>query len=65
MQKEMRGQIREMLSPRRLKREGILDYRRVKQLLAYRTDEGSGRYGLRLWMLMTFQLWKNLFNIGA
>jgi len=54
-----------MLSPRRLKREGILDYRRVKQLLAYRTDEGSGRYGLRLWMLMTFQLWNNLFNIGA
>lgn len=65
MQKEMRGQIRDILSPRQLKREGIFDHKRVKQLLAYRTDEGPGRYGLRLWMLMTFQLWKNQFNIGV
>ena len=63
MKKEMRGHIRDVLSPRRLKREGIFDHKRVKQLLAYKTDEGPGRYGLRLWMLMTFQIWKDQFKI--
>lgn len=63
MKKEMRGHIRDILSLRRLKHDGIFDHKRVKQLLAYKTEEGPGRYGLRLWMLMTFQIWKDQFKM--
>jgi asparagine synthase (glutamine-hydrolysing) len=63
MQKEMKSHVREILSPRQLKQEGIFDHHRVKQLLKYKTEEGPGRYGLRLWMLMTFQLWKSHFKV--
>ena len=61
MQKEMKRHAREVLNPRRLKKEGIFDHRRVAQLLRYDIEEGPGRHGLRLWMLMTFQLWKDRF----
>ena len=40
--------------------DGIFDERRVKQLLDYRTEEGPGRYGIRLWMLVTFHIWKEI-----
>jgi asparagine synthase (glutamine-hydrolysing) len=63
MQKELRSQVHDILSPRTLKREGIFDHRRVRQLLRYRTEEGPGRYGLRLWMLMTLQLWKSQVGV--
>jgi asparagine synthase (glutamine-hydrolysing) len=63
MKKELRSPMRDILSSRTLKREGIFDHRRVEQLMRYRTEEGPGRYGLRLWMLMTFQLWKDRFQV--
>lgn len=55
---EMRRMAKKVLSPRRLKRSEIFDHRRVKQLLRYDTEEGPRRYGMRLWMLMTFELWR-------
>jgi asparagine synthase (glutamine-hydrolysing) len=64
MQKEMKAYVRESLSPAKLKADGIFDHRRVAKLLRYETEEGPGRYGLRLWMLMTFQLWKERFGVG-
>lgn len=63
MQKDLKAILREILSPSKLKAEGIFDHRRVAQLMKYETEEGPGRYGLRLWMLMTFQLWKNRFGV--
>jgi len=54
---------REILNLGQLKREGILDPQRVKQLLSYDTEEGPGRYGLRLWMLITFRIWKEQFGV--
>lgn len=63
MRKEMRSTVREVLSPSKLKAQGIFNHRRVSQLMKYETDEGPGRYGLRLWMLMTFQLWKERFGV--
>ena len=63
MRKEMRSTVREVLSPSKLKAQGIFNHRRVSQLMKYETEEGPGRYGLRLWMLMTFQLWKERFGV--
>ena len=60
MQGELRRYARSILSPRRLRADGIFDERRVKQLLDYRTEEGPGRYGIRLWMLVTFHIWKEI-----
>jgi len=55
---EMRRTARRTLSPRQLRRDRIFNVDRVKQLLKYDIDEGAGRYGMRLWMLMTFELWR-------
>jgi asparagine synthase (glutamine-hydrolysing) len=63
MQKEMKSIIRDVLSPSKLKTQGIFNHQRVQQLMKYETEEGPGRYGLRLWMLMTFQLWKERFRV--
>ena len=59
-QGELRRYARAVLSPKALREGGIFQPRRVKQLLDYSTEEGPGRYGLRLWMLLTFELWRRL-----
>lgn len=55
---EMKRYAKKMLSKKRLERSGIFDPKRVKQLLNYETKEGPGRYGIKLWMLLTFELWR-------
>ncbi len=62
MQREMKGVLRDVLAPHQLRRDGIFQPRRVQQLIRYSTEEGPGRHGLRLWMLMTFHLWKKQFK---
>ncbi|QGJ70206.1 Asparagine synthase [Planctomycetales bacterium 10988] len=57
-QKELKKVARSVLRKKTLKREGIFRPERVKQLLDYATEEGPGRYGLRLWMLLTFEIWR-------
>lgn len=57
-QREMRRVAKKTLSRRRLKSAELFDPARVRQLLAYDVEESSGRYGMRLWMLMTFELWR-------
>lgn len=57
MQREMHRLARKVLSPKRIKADGIFRPERVKQLLDYKTEEGPGRYGMRLWMLLTFHIW--------
>jgi asparagine synthase (glutamine-hydrolysing) len=61
---EMRRLANKTLAPRRLRNDGIFDADRVKQLLRYDIEEGSGRYGMRLWMLMTFEIWRRLVVEG-
>jgi len=63
-QKDLRRYARHILSPKEIKRAGIFDPARVKQLLRYETEEGPGRYGIRLWMLLTFELWRRLVIEG-
>ena len=43
---------------------GIFNPQRVKQLLDYNTEEGPGRYGLRLWMLLTLEIWRRIVIEG-
>jgi asparagine synthase (glutamine-hydrolysing) len=56
----MKRYARKLLSPRALKRDGLFRPERVKQWLDYDIAEGSGRYGLRLWMLVTFETWRRV-----
>ena len=55
---ELKRRARRTLAPGVLRQENIFDPERVRQWLRYDTDEGPGRYGMRLWMLMTFELWR-------
>ncbi|UCG39664.1 MAG: hypothetical protein JSV00_05450 [bacterium] len=59
-QKEMRRYARKILAPKRIREIGIFNEKRVKQLLDYNIEEGPGRYGLRLWMLITFEIWRRI-----
>jgi len=59
-QREMRRYAKSILSRRRLKRVGIFNPDRVQQMLKYETEQANGRYGLRLWMLLTFEVWRRI-----
>ena len=63
-QGEMRRYARKILSPRAIRAAGIFDPARVKQLLDYDTEEGPGRFGLRIWMLITFEIWRRIVVEG-
>ena len=57
---ELQKYARSILSPRQIKKAGIFNPERVEQLLNYNISEGPGRYGIRLWMLLTFEIWRRL-----
>jgi asparagine synthase (glutamine-hydrolysing) len=57
---EMKRYARHILHPRRVRQAGVFQPERVRQLLKYDIEGGAGRYGLRLWMLITFEIWRRL-----
>lgn len=61
---EMRRYARKILSKKAVTRAGIFDPERVKQLLAYDIEEAGGRYGIKLWMLITFEVWRRIVIEG-
>ncbi len=61
---EMKRYCRSLLLSRRFKKTGIFDSERVRQILDYNTGRGPGRYGLRIWMLLTFELWRRIVIEG-
>ena len=61
---ELKRYARKILNRRQLKRTGMFDPQRVKQLLDYNTQEGPGRYGIRLWMLITLEIWRRIVVEG-
>jgi len=63
-QGELKNYARKVLSPKAIKAAGIFDHRRVKKLLDYSIEEGNGRYGMRLWMLLTFEIWRRMVIEG-
>ena len=58
--KDMRRYAHKILSKREVKRAGIFNPDRVKELLNYDTERGQPRHGLKLWMLITFELWRRM-----
>ncbi|MBU2547083.1 MAG: asparagine synthase C-terminal domain-containing protein [Proteobacteria bacterium] len=61
---ELKKYARHILSPKKIRRVGIFEPERVRQLLDYDVEEGPGRYGLRLWMLVTFEVWRRIVIEG-
>ncbi|MCG8614081.1 MAG: asparagine synthase C-terminal domain-containing protein [Pseudomonadales bacterium] len=59
-QKELRRYARKILSKKALNQAGIFDPKRVQQILDYDLDDRKGRYGIRLWMLLTFEIWRRI-----
>lgn len=48
---------RKLLSSDGLASRGIFNPERIRQWQKYDLEKSHGRYGLRLWMLLTFELW--------
>ncbi len=63
-QGELKRYARKILRPGPIRRAGIFDPERVRQLLRYDLEGGAGRYGLRLWMLLTFEIWRRIVLEG-
>ncbi|CAK8713414.1 Asparagine synthase (Glutamine-hydrolysing) [Candidatus Electrothrix aarhusensis] len=58
--KDLRKYAHKILSRREVKRAGIFNPDRVQALLNYDTEHGQPRHGLKLWMLITFELWRRM-----
>lgn len=56
----LRRYARKILSRRELERVGLFNPDRVRQWLRYDIGQANGRYGLRIWMLITFELWRRM-----
>lgn len=63
-QGEMKSYTKKILSKKRILDAGIFNYSRIKQILDYNKEEGKGRYGLQLWMLITFEIWRKIIVEG-
>ena len=61
---ELKKYARKILNKKELKKNGIFNYEYVDQLLNYSKENGSGRHGLKLWMLITFEIWRRIFIEG-
>jgi asparagine synthase (glutamine-hydrolysing) len=59
-QGDLRRYARKILHPRRVREVGWFNADRVAQLLRYDREEGSGRFGMRLWMLITLEIWRRI-----
>ena len=57
-QGELRRMAKQVLSMARIREGGIFEPSAIKELLAYDHDSGLDRHGLLLWMLLTFELWR-------
>lgn len=63
-QKEMRRYVRHIFSEKEVKRAGIFNPIRIKELLHYNVQQNNKRCGLKLWMLMSFEIWRRLVLEG-
>lgn len=60
---QLRSVAKSILNRRDIERSGIFNADRVEQLMRYEIEEGPGRYGLRLWMLLTFEMWRKMARV--
>ncbi|WP_163830666.1 asparagine synthetase B family protein [Spartinivicinus ruber] len=59
-QGEMKRYIKHIFSKKEVTQAGIFNYERLKQLINYDTGEHNGRFGIKLWMLLSFEIWRRL-----
>ncbi|QTA78380.1 Asparagine synthetase [Desulfonema limicola] len=65
LRKEMHSYAKKVLSQKKLKNTGFFNVDYVKKLMNYDKNEVSGsRFGLKLWMLITFVLWYEQMVLG-
>ncbi|MEL6547437.1 MAG: asparagine synthase-related protein, partial [Myxococcota bacterium] len=57
--REARRYIRALLSRKSVRAAGWFNVEAVEKLLRYELS-GQGRFGIRLWMLLTLELWRRL-----
>ncbi len=57
---DLKRLAQDLLSPRAVRRAGVFRPERVREILR----QESGRDGLRVWMLVTFELWRRLVVEG-
>jgi len=55
---EMKDYIHELLDPLKIKSAGIFNENCIRQLLNYDYSERHSRFGMALWMIMTFEIWR-------
>lgn len=58
--KELKSYAKKILSRREIERAGIFRYDRIRDYLRYDIEHGPRRYGIRLWMLITFEIWRRI-----
>jgi len=64
-QKELKSYAKKVLSPKRIKEVGIFSPAYIKDLLADNLEfEHRNNIGLKIWMLITFDIWHRIFIEG-
>ena len=61
---ELKRYARSILNKKNVRAAGWFNEHRVNQILKYDTEEGPGRYGIRLWMLITLELYRRIVIEG-
>ena len=60
----LRRYAHSILDQRSLRQCGIFNADRVQKWLSYDIDQPNGRYGLRIWMILTFEIWRRIVIDG-
>ena len=55
---ELKSYMRHIFSRNAINRAGIFNYERIQKLMEYDIGEDQPRYGIKLWMLLTFEMWR-------
>jgi len=63
-QGELKRYAKSLLSEKNIRRAGLFNPERVRQLLRYEAEERDSRHGLLLWMLITFEIWRQIVVEG-
>ena len=60
-QKELKRYKKQLLRPKAIRQGGIFNPDTIQLLLKYSPQQGLKRHGLLTWMVMTFELWRQIF----
>ena len=49
---------KKILNKKRIREAGIFDENRIQEIINMSTEESGSRYGIWLWMIITFEIWR-------